>query len=110
MKEAIMEALFYTFGDTFEDYFDIRVDSQRGNVSPAEVQSILGIYGQGLMSKELAVRKLNPNMTDREIKEELERLDIQDQQQLQEQQLASPSMSSPEATSADEESGNRLNE
>ena len=110
MKEAIMEALFYTFGDTFEDYFDIRVDSQRGNVSPAEVQSILGIYGQGLMSKELAVRKLNPNMTDREIKEELERLDIQEQQQLQEQQLASPSMSSPEATSADEESGNRLNE
>ena len=112
MKEAICEALFYTFGDTFEDYFDIQIDSQRGNVSPAEVQSILGIYGQGLMSKELAIRKLNPTMTPEQIQEELDRIE-QDQMQMQMQaaeQQASPSMSSPEATSGEEESGNRINE
>lgn len=93
MKEAICEALFYTFGDTFKDYFDIRIDSQRGNVSPAEVQSILSIYGSGLMSKETAIKKLNPNMTMKEIQDELANIDFD--QQLAAQQQPSPELSNP---------------
>ncbi|MBR4485810.1 hypothetical protein IKS57_00295 [bacterium] len=93
MKEAICEALFYTFGDTFKDYFDIRIDSQRGNVSPAEVQSILSIYGSGLMSKETAIKKLNPNMTMKEIQDELANIDFD--QQLAQAQNPSPELSNP---------------
>lgn len=102
IKEAIGEALFYTFGDTFLEEFEIHLDNQRGSVSPSEVQSILSIYGQGLMSLELAIRKLNPNMTDSEIENELRRVKgMEEEKNL---------MNTPLNQTPFEESENRLNE
>ena len=108
MKEAICEALFYTFGQTFQDYFEIKIDNQRGGLSPVEVQNILQIYQMGLMSKELAIRKLNPNMTDQELQDELMSLEMDKQQQMMDQE--SPAMSSPQATAGGVEQGNTINE
>ena len=109
IKEAVCEALFYTFGQTFEDYFEIKIENQRGGLSPVEVQNILQIYQMGLMSKELAIRKLNPNMTEQELQEELANIDIDKQLQMQEQ-MESPSMASPQDTAGGVEQGNTLNE
>ncbi|MBO7694133.1 MAG: hypothetical protein J6T10_16060 [Methanobrevibacter sp.] len=108
MKEAICEALFYTFGQTFQEYFEIKIDNQRGGLSPVEVQNILQIYQMGLMSKELAIRKLNPNMTDQELQDELMSLEMDKQQQMMEQE--SPAMSSPQDTAGGVEQGNTINE
>jgi RNA recognition motif-containing protein len=105
----VCEALFYTFGQTFEDYFEIKIENQRGGLSPVEVQNILQIYQMGLMSKELAIRKLNPNMTEQELQEELANIDIDKQLQMQEQ-MESPSMVSPQDTAGGVEQGNTLNE
>lgn len=109
IKEAVCEALFYTFGQTFEDYFEIRIDNQRGGLSPVEVQNIIQIYQTGLMSKETAIRKLNPNMTEKEIQDELNNIDF-DQQMQQQQAMESPTMASPQDTAGGVEQGNTLNE
>lgn len=99
IKDALKSYVFFEFGNDYGTYFDIQIDNQRGSVSPVESANIIQLFQSGLMTMEQAVRKLNPNMSERQVKIEMESLEQQQEQQQQEQQLAN-SLQQPEQTSS----------
>ncbi len=101
-KEQLLQifksALYFQFGKDFDGYFDIELQSARGNATPTEISTYISQYQSGLLSLDLAVRKCNPMMSEMELQQELAL--IREQQQTQQQDVNGlSSMAEPEQTS-----------
>lgn len=109
LKEALKSYLFFATGNYYDTEFDIKVVNHRGGITPSDVNMIQAQYGSGLISLELAVRKLNPEMTEQEIQEEILRINSDREAYIQQQQANS--MLSPEQTDLQESNNqNGVNE
>lgn len=110
LKEALKRYLFFATGNYYDSEFDLKVVNHRGGITPSDVNMLQALYSSGLISLELAIRKANPDMNDKEVAEEIQRIK-NDKMVQQEQEIAMNSLMNPEQTSLEEnDNQNGVNE